>query len=548
MDVLYDEQRGNPPAPECLVSWAIAEEFYQRTAHVLEWAMPADGDATYRVLPIVRMEAVLKVCKVESPLARPIGGMMEKVLHLFDFIEPAFAQLVAKGWLEDEDGNAVAFASREEINESAWSLIKAEPDNPAWVAGPDSFDDLEPLGAAPTVAWTNVEIGQLVEKEGTLETYVDLSRILHARDVAANRTRAGRITHITANNTNGLLLHAVANYVTPGYTVLPHEAYLAARLDEFLTATRWPEIFYFEYDTLAAYAYELPARARVMQATRKEWNAMLSPFLLKALGRATVVQKLVSTHGPAIALITREIDRLGDALIAGMDSSKSPMLALKEINELLIDERYDGLIDREIAFGKDSAKVVQAIVELAKSGEQPQKETEATSGVGDELVLPKRGQVRKAITDSSMTTLSNAWETTVVQPIVPRVTMLAMLDQCFAAESVLPKAVLIASPGSKLAPILDMSPFLAALHDQRQHLASAPLPRPVRRVRRRRGRSATGPRELRVAGRRTQASHHDRVGQDQCDGPAAGDSREGAGVAVQEARPHASVPPRDPGG
>ena len=43
-------------------------------------------------------------------------------------------------------------------------------------------------------------------------------------------------------------------------------------------------------------------------------------------------------------MITREVDRLGDALIVGMDSSRCPLLSLSEIEALLIDEHYDGLI------------------------------------------------------------------------------------------------------------------------------------------------------------------------------------------------------------
>ena len=83
MDVQYDEQRGNPPAPECLVSWAVREPFYQATRSVLDWNEPADGDANYRTIPIVRLEGPLKVCKVEwPPGARPtFGGILEKTLR-----------------------------------------------------------------------------------------------------------------------------------------------------------------------------------------------------------------------------------------------------------------------------------------------------------------------------------------------------------------------------------------------------------------------------------------------------------------------------------
>ena len=123
MDILYDEQRGNPPEPEVKVSIAVAEPLYRATAKGLAWGMPADGDANYRTIAIVRLETVLKVCQVEWPLARPIGGMLVRVLHLFDFIEPALAELIAKGWLQDDDGNEVVFDRPEEMYERAWDLI-----------------------------------------------------------------------------------------------------------------------------------------------------------------------------------------------------------------------------------------------------------------------------------------------------------------------------------------------------------------------------------------------------------------------------------------
>lgn len=276
--------------PECLVSWAVNEPFYVATRDVLEWNLPADGDANYRTVPIVRLEGPLQVCKVEwPPGARPdFGGIMEKTLHLFDFIEPAYTQLIAAGWLQDSAGNDISFPSREEVNEKAWALITANPDDPAWIAEPDSFDDLDPLGALPAIAWVNVDIGLLVEKERTLAVYVDLSRILYKRDGAAQRANPNHMLHITTNHFNGLLLHAVASFHVPGFTVLPHVAYLAARLSDFLIATRWPTEFYFEHNSLDTYAYELASRANTLQATRAQWNAMLRPRALQ-LGRIRAV-------------------------------------------------------------------------------------------------------------------------------------------------------------------------------------------------------------------------------------------------------------------
>ena len=115
MDILYDEQRGNPPAPEVKVSLAVAEPLYRATEKALAWEIPADGDANYRTIAIVRLETALKVCRVEWPPPRPFGGMLTRVLHLFDFLELALAELITKGWLEDSEGNEVVFDRPEEL-------------------------------------------------------------------------------------------------------------------------------------------------------------------------------------------------------------------------------------------------------------------------------------------------------------------------------------------------------------------------------------------------------------------------------------------------
>ena len=52
----------------------------------------------------------------------------------------------------------------------------------------------------------NLQYRELVAKERTLAVYVDLAKILYVRDVAARRALPAIMLHITANNTNALLL------------------------------------------------------------------------------------------------------------------------------------------------------------------------------------------------------------------------------------------------------------------------------------------------------------------------------------------------------
>ena len=156
MNITYDELRGNPRNPMCLVSLAVVEELYTATEDIWEWKMPADLNGNYRTIPIIRLEALFKPCPIEDPLGGPMGGMLTSVLHLFDFIEPAVQQLIVHGWLLDEDGNSAPFTSREQANEAAWKIIEANAGDPAYLIRHDSFDSLDPLVGHPLLAHASI--------------------------------------------------------------------------------------------------------------------------------------------------------------------------------------------------------------------------------------------------------------------------------------------------------------------------------------------------------------------------------------------------------
>ena len=83
MDPQYDEVRGNPALPQCMVSFARDEDFFLATKDVLGWSDPVGGAANYAVIPIVRVEAMFRSCKVDLPANTPIGGLVDHCLHLY---------------------------------------------------------------------------------------------------------------------------------------------------------------------------------------------------------------------------------------------------------------------------------------------------------------------------------------------------------------------------------------------------------------------------------------------------------------------------------
>ena len=60
MDIQYDEDVGNPARPDCLISINKDEELYEMTEKIFPWELPADGDVTRRVTPILFLEGMTR--------------------------------------------------------------------------------------------------------------------------------------------------------------------------------------------------------------------------------------------------------------------------------------------------------------------------------------------------------------------------------------------------------------------------------------------------------------------------------------------------------
>ena len=82
MDVEYDENRGNHPTPECLVSIARAEPFFEATETAWPWAAPADGDMNYAVVSVIFFERLFRNAPVPDPLVLAPFSFLTNCLHL----------------------------------------------------------------------------------------------------------------------------------------------------------------------------------------------------------------------------------------------------------------------------------------------------------------------------------------------------------------------------------------------------------------------------------------------------------------------------------
>ena len=310
MDLDYDENRGNPARPECLVSCNVNEDFYKATQDAWAWEDPADGDPQFKTLPIVRLEAMFRRCRLARRVVPPFGGFMEACLHLHDFLVPALEFLIEEGLLVDEEGDEVQFAVQEDLYDAAQTIVEANLEEEALTVDQDCFDSLDALVGQVDLAWLNLDISNLCKTEGTIEAYVTLSLMLYARDGNAHRGGAANNPLLVGSSRNGLLAGSVADYYMPSRTVIPATAFLVSKLESFLIATRWPPAFHAEHDSLDNYGYDLSGKARMLVAKRAEWNAMLLPFMGRAVSKLATIAKLMQTRGTNTPAMVRDLERL----------------------------------------------------------------------------------------------------------------------------------------------------------------------------------------------------------------------------------------------
>ena len=89
MQLEYDEVVGNPPTPACLFSIARTEDFFKATEGVVPYTLPASGDATQAVAPLVYIEKLFKFAQVDDPYKLIVVPFLSRCLHLNNYLYDA---------------------------------------------------------------------------------------------------------------------------------------------------------------------------------------------------------------------------------------------------------------------------------------------------------------------------------------------------------------------------------------------------------------------------------------------------------------------------
>lgn len=477
MDLLYDEDVGNPATEACLISIARDEEFWGVTQGTLPWAEPADQDDSRAVVPIARIETLFRMVTVEDPDSLAGIPVVTRCLHVV-WLAGAVEALMQHGLEDWQPKRDAPVAMRQadmltQLQAEADKIILAHPNEPRWELDPPSFDHYEGLPAGSPFAWLDtVDLKTLTEKSGNLRAYVDLSNVLGPRALEAPRTQGGsQLAAMAGGPQGGQLAALAATYYSLDPAAGGGPLFLAHRLVDFLADVQWPHPYDVEYTRPIEYAFELAGRTKWPTATKGEWAALVRNKLGLAIRRLPTLGKVFAgSLGNAPRLI-REMARLGEATLTGDPSQRLTFWRIEEV-EKKVAEQCGGVVNEMEKAGKATTEIVTKIVDLIQptssanlGGERPQTEESA-----EEVMAPKRGQVRRAMGEEAYASLEARFLPTLMTPGQPDKEVLTMLSHCFHSKSLLPKAVLLHTPGMRISVYTQSSDFLALLADERHHV------------------------------------------------------------------------------
>lgn len=190
MDLVYDEESGNPSTDGCLISISRDEAFWEVTQDVLPWEEPADQDDGRAVVPIARLESLFREVTVNEPDTLAGINIVTRCLHVV-WLGDALNALMRHGLEEWEPDLSSSPSTRQsdvltQLQAEADRIILSNPDLPEWELDSPSFDRYEDLPADSPFAWLDsIDLKSLTAKTGNLRAYVDLSNVLGPRALNA---------------------------------------------------------------------------------------------------------------------------------------------------------------------------------------------------------------------------------------------------------------------------------------------------------------------------------------------------------------------------
>lgn len=425
-------------------------------------------------MAIVWVESLLRMARVEDPNDLRTIPFFTSCLSA-EAIKNGLDALLEAGLVDaddDEEQESVRdFKDFTELQLRADELAKGARENDDRLnMDATRWDRFEALPANSEYQWMEeVSIGQLTDKCRTLEAYSDLCKALGPRALEANRVQGGEQVKVMAGGGQGGQLLALLKdyYLAPSAMALPvAPSFMAYRLPDFVLDTRWPEPLGVELDSLRDYAFDMTLRASWQRAGRNEWPSMVQRRLGRAVECMDLLSELFEDLVAHPGRLVREVQRLGDCLLPGEAAQNNVFCRLPEVERKLAEE-YEGLVREARANDQPATATVDKIYNLASTAADSDKRGEAgATGADDPVLAPKRAQLNRALAERSYVRLKEKYGT-MLKDKSQEVNKMDMLAECMAAHTVLPKAVLLACPGTRVADYVGDADLLSLLVDER---------------------------------------------------------------------------------
>lgn len=480
----YDEDNGNGAEAGCLLRISTDTNFYISTEGALPWKEPADAPGDAMVIDAVWIESLVRKAKVSQPNTLSDLGCLSVVLNP-TFINEWLSVLVDEtGLLGAEDGDEDAVRDYQSFNElqdaadACWEKIFIDSEFSDYNPDVDdtAFDVLHQFAANTTGAWLNdVSVEELSAPTGDLSLYVDLMKMVGPHAVNDQRNRAGsQFVMMTGGGAGGQLAAVVKDYylgpARDGIQAPPQM--IAYRVPAFLKETQWPYPYALEFPDQRDYAFDLSARAKWNRATRLEWTSLVHSRIVVAVGRLSVLAEIMRDIEGEPAKLVKEVQRLGDVLLKGDTSQKLPFWRITEVEDYLA-RNLRGLVVEARAAGADTVQIIDRLLDVVQQEAPKDKGERVSEGLAIDSVEhtpPRRGQIVRALGERTYAKLERTFLPILQEAGQPRKVGSDLLSECFKAESVLPKAVLLATPGMRVSAYTQQSDFLDLLKDERNGL------------------------------------------------------------------------------
>ena len=486
IDAEWDEDRGGDRTPENFISFPEMGSFCQRTKKALPWER-SKHESRRMIVPSVWLEGLFREANVEAPhtLNTTTDRFLCRGLGLKEFLTAALQLLIDEGLLEEEDEHGdtllIDCVDADDLQRRADAKVIELRDQAALTVTGDSFDWLNGFDGRPQdapISWFHgLTLANLCEHTGTLRSYCDLAHLVGPRATAEGRIDPGSIFfQMVAGPAGGQLGTSLKNYFYPATLGVVDVAppFLVGRIEQFLRESAWPKVYRRQFNTTLEFAYDLPARARWPRAGRQEWVAMIRSKIAHALvDHLPVHNQLFEDFSDDLPKLVREVEALGDDVLPDAGGVKLPFWRIEE-TEAYVSANFQDFITAEKEGGTTAEHLLAKLrerVRMSRTKETGKADASATP-LTDDLRAPKPAQLAKATAAKAYSGLEIKHAVALQKRGVTTEEKLDAIRDGFTADTVLPKAVLLATKGARLTAYLGQegTDFLSLLHELRHLL------------------------------------------------------------------------------